>query len=89
MFDPVTDEALRLRRMSTSSEVPVEGPIIRSSLICSVCGREIRVEERVFWVSQEVHCFQCHDMLDFEYTEERKVDREMREKGTRWQKGED
>jgi hypothetical protein len=84
MFDPVTDEALRLRRMGVITEVPVEGPVVRSSLVCSVCQREIRPEEQVFWVGEEVHCFQCHDMLRFEYDKERQVDRDVREKGTRW-----
>ncbi|NIU49561.1 MAG: hypothetical protein GWN18_10915 [Thermoplasmata archaeon] len=45
-------------------------------------------EEQVFWVAGEIHCSQCHGMLEFEYDRERKVDREMRKKGTRWQKGE-
>ena len=61
-----------------------EAPPPRSSLVCSVCGREIRPEEQVFWVMDEVHCFQCNDMLEFEYDKERKVDKEMRETGTRW-----
>ena len=87
MFDPVTDEALRRRRLGTSFTTPPEKPISRTSLICSVCAREIRAEEEFFWVSEEVHCFQCHSMLDFELVKERKADAEMREKGTRWKKG--
>ena len=86
MFDPVTEEALRRRRMGMVSEVEVEDPGSRTSLICSVCEREIRSEEDVFWVFGEVHCSQCHEMLEFEYAEERKVDKDMRETGTRWQK---
>jgi hypothetical protein len=84
MFDPVTDEVLRRRRMGVTSQVPVQEPAARSSRICSVCQREIRPEEDLFWVAGEVHCYQCHGMLEFEYSKERKVDKEMREAGTRW-----
>ncbi len=86
MFDPVTDEALRLRRMGTSSPTPVAEPTSRTSLVCSVCGREIRPEEKVHWVGEEVHCFQCHSMLEYEYDKEREVDIDIRDKGTKWDK---
>ncbi len=86
MFDPVTDDAIRLRRKGGIERAPSEGPPVRSSLVCSVCSREIRPEEKEFWVGTEVHCFQCHDMLAFEYGKERKADQEVREKGTRWVK---
>ncbi len=84
MFDPVTDDAIRLRRKGGIRTAPLEGPPVRSSLVCSVCSREMGPEEQVFWVGTEVHCFQCHDMLAFEYDKERKVDQDVREKGTRW-----
>jgi hypothetical protein len=84
MFDPVTEEALRIRRLNAPPTAPLEDPASRTSLICSVCEREIRPEEQVFWVDDEVHCFQCHDMLKYEYDKERKTDEDMREKGTRW-----
>ena len=84
MFDPVTDEALRIRRRGPPAVVRTVDPTSRTSLICSVCSREIRPEEEVFWVGEEVHCFQCHSMLEYELEEERKIDTEAREKGTRW-----
>ena len=84
MFDPVTNEVLRLRRRGAVTKV--EAPTPRSSLFCSVCKREIRPEEEVFWVGDEVHCFQCHDMLEYEYDKERKVDEDVRASGTRWEK---
>ncbi len=87
MFDPVTNEALRIRRLSVHPLAPSEQPTRRTSLICSVCDREVRPEEQVFWVGEEVHCFQCHDMLKYEYDKERVVDAEVREKGTRWDNG--
>lgn len=61
----------------------------RTSLVCSVCGREVRPEERVFWAAGEVHCSQCHDMLEFEYDQERRVDRDVRKRGTRWDRPRD
>jgi hypothetical protein len=84
MFDPVTDEVLRRRRLGAAYTDVTEQSASMTSLICSVCKREIRPEEQVFWVSDEVHCFQCHSMLDYEYDKERKDDVEMRKKGTRW-----
>ncbi len=84
MFDPVTDEALRIRRRGPPAVVRTVDPASRTSLICSVCSREIRPEEKVFWVGEEVHCFQCHSMLEFELDKEREVDAEVRDKGTRW-----
>jgi len=86
MFDAVTDEALRLRRRGFTP-VASEAPEKRTRLVCSVCGREMGPEEQVFWVANEPHCFQCHDMLEHEYGSERRADREMREKGTRWDRG--
>ncbi len=86
MFDPVTDDALRLRRMGTTTLAPAAEPTSRTSLLCSVCGREIRPEEKVHWVGEDVHCFQCHTMLDYEYEKERKVDEEVRSTGTKWDK---
>lgn len=88
MFDPVTDEVLRRRRAGMTREVPVSEPAVRSSLMCSVCKREIRPEEDIFWVAGEVHCQQCHGMLEYEYSKERRADKEMRETGTRWRDGE-
>ena len=87
MFDPVTDEALRRRRQGATFTSPPEEPVNRTSLICSVCAREIRAEEEFYWVSEEVHCYQCHSMLDFELVKEREADKEMRETGTRWKNG--
>jgi hypothetical protein len=87
MFDPVTNEALRRRRLSTPPTARPEELERRTSLVCSVCDREIRPDEQVFWVGEEMHCYQCHDMLKFEYDKERQVDAEVREKGTRWQDG--
>ncbi len=85
MFDPVTDEALRIRRRGPPTVVRTIDTASRTSLICSVCSREIRPEEDVFWVSEEVHCFQCHSMLEFEYDEERKIDAKVRVDGTHWE----
>lgn len=86
MFDPVTDEALRLRRMGAAPHAPAAEPTSRTSLVCSVCSREIRPKEMVHWVGADVHCFQCHSMLDYEYEKERKVDEEVRSTGTKWDK---
>lgn len=85
MFDPVTDHVLQMRRRGAPAPVPGGEPVSRTSRICSVCKREIRPEEQVFWVGVEAHCFQCHDMLKYEYDKERVVDAEVREKGTRWE----
>ncbi len=88
MFDPVTDEVLRRRRTGLVQDLPRDEAGSRTLLVCSVCGREIGTGEQIFWVGGEIHCSQCHSMLEFEYDRERKVDREMRDKGTRWQKRE-
>jgi hypothetical protein len=87
MFDPVTNEALRLRRLNAEPPAEPEEADRRTRLVCNVCAREIGPEEQVFWVGEEVHCFQCHDMLKYEYDRERKADERMREKGTRWVEG--
>jgi len=86
MFDAVTDEVLRLRRRGVAPRAPAV-PERRTRMVCSVCGREMAPEERVFWVGNEPHCSQCHSMLEHEYGQERRADREMRERGTRWQRG--
>ncbi len=86
MFDAVTDEALRLRRRGLAP-APPEAPGKRTSLVCSVCRREMGPEEPVFWVAREPHCGQCHGMLEHEYGAERRADRELRERGTRWDRG--
>jgi hypothetical protein len=86
MFDPVTDEVLRRRRMGLLRELPPVDPSSRTALVCSVCGREMSPEEHVHMVTGEVHCGGCHSMLEFELSREREVDREQREKGTRWDK---
>ncbi len=88
MFDPVTDEVLRRRRLGLLRDPSTVEPGSRTALVCSVCGREMSPEEHVFWVMGEVHCAQCHDMLEFELERERQVDKEMRTTGTRWQKKE-
>ena len=85
MFDPVTDEALRIRRRGPPAVVRTVDATSRTSLICNVCSREILPEEEVSWVGEEVHCFQCHSMLEYELDEERKIDGKVREKGTRWE----
>jgi hypothetical protein len=86
MFDPVTDEHLRLRRLGAPVAVPEGEPAHRTSLRCNVCSREIRPEEDVFWVDNETHCFQCHSMLDFELEKEREHDVDVRQTGTKWQR---
>jgi hypothetical protein len=89
MFDPVTDEALRLRRLGARGSVVAEVPVQRTSLVCHVCGREIRPEEELFWADNAPHCFQCHDMLEFELQKERKDESRVREHGTKWKKDEE
>jgi hypothetical protein len=84
MFDPVTDEVLRRRRMGLLHEIPSQDPRSRTALVCSVCGREMSPEEKVYMVAGEVHCGGCHDMLDFELGKERQANRELRDRGTRW-----
>ena len=86
MFDPVTDEALRLRRLSATGTVLAREPALRTSLVCHVCSREIRPDEEFFWADNEPHCFQCHDMLEFELAAEREEEMKVREKGTKWSK---
>ena len=86
MFDPVTDEVLRRRRLGLLHDLPPVDSRSRTVLVCSVCGREMSPEEHVYMVTGEVHCAQCHGMLEFELERERHVDKEMRTTGTRWQK---
>ena len=86
MFDPVSDEVLRRRRLGLIRDLPPVDPSSRTALVCSVCGREMSPEEHVFLVMGEVHCAQCHDMLEFELERERQVDKDIRTNGTRWQK---
>ena len=86
MFDVVTEHVLRLRR-SRAPRVPVAPAPSRSSRVCSVCHREIALDEQLFLVDKEVHCAQCHGMLEYELGKEREVDKDLRTKGTKWQKG--
>ena len=88
MFDPVTDQHLRMRRMGTPMSAIEAEPAHRTSLRCNVCGREIRPEEQVFWVDNETHCFQCHGMLDYELEKERERDEDVRQTGTKWDREE-
>jgi DNA-directed RNA polymerase subunit RPC12/RpoP len=86
MFDVVTDHVLRMRR-SRAPRAPARPPApSRSSRVCSVCGREIALEEDLFLVDRQVHCQQCHGMLVYELGKEREVDRDVRVKGTKWEK---
>ena len=55
MFDPVTDEVLRRRRQGFVPGEPVCEPAHRTSLVCTVCKREIRPEEEFFCVGVEAH----------------------------------
>ena len=80
MFDPVTDEVLRRRRQGFVPGEPVCEPAHRTSLVCTVCKREIRPEEEFFCVGVEAHCFQCHDMLTYEYRKEREEDAKAKRK---------
>ena len=83
MFDPVTEVALRLRRRAAPPAVS-QPPPSRNLLVCSVCHREIVPEETVHWAAGEVHCSQCHSMLEYELSKERQADREAREGSKRW-----
>lgn len=85
MFDSVTMAAIRLRRRRVPPTVVEREPAHRTSLVCAVCEREIRPEEEFFWVDKEVHCFQCHSMLDYELQKDRECETEVKEKGTRWE----
>lgn len=87
MFDPVSDEVLRRRRMGLLHEITPPDPRSRTALVCSVCGREMSPEEHVYLVTGEVHCEQCHGMLEFELDRERQAERDARDRGTRWQRG--
>ena len=89
MFDPVTEEALRRRRFAAPRTTVAVEAVSRTSLICHVCGREIRPEEEFFWADNAPHCFQCHDMLEFELQKERKDESRVREHGTKWKKDEE
>lgn len=85
MFDPVTNDAVRLWWRSIRSPSPVDADH-RTSLLCRVCRREMRPEEEVQWVGNEPHCHQCHDMLGFELNKERELDARHRRGETRWEK---
>ena len=85
MFDPVTNDAIRLRRRSLPS-LPPETSDHLTTLFCRVCKREISPEEDFIWVGTEPHCFQCHEMLAFELEKEREMDEKHRRGETRWEK---
>lgn len=87
MFDPVSDEVLRRRRMGLLQEIPPPDPRSRTALVCRVCGREMSPEEKVFLVAGEVHCEQCQGMLESELGRERQAEKDARDTGTRWQRG--
>ncbi len=87
MFDVVTQHTLRLRRLRaprSGREAPAPS---RTSRVCSVCHREIALDEQLFLVDREVHCPQCHGMLEYELGKERESDIDVRASGTRWEKG--
>ena len=84
MFDTVTGEALRLRRLRAPRPAGAEDADRRTDRICAVCKREISVDEPLFFVDRETHCAQCHDMLTYELGRERALDAEAKKKGTRW-----
>jgi hypothetical protein len=84
MFDTVTEQALRLRRLRAPHPAGAEDLSKRTGRICVVCKREVSVDEPLFFVDREAHCAQCHDMLTFELGKERARDAEVKEKGTKW-----
>jgi hypothetical protein len=86
MFDAVTNEALRLRRIrGTRPPVEPKEPEKRTALICSVCDREMHPGEPIKYVGHEVHCSQCHEMLEYELEKEREQEEEVRALGTKWE----
>jgi hypothetical protein len=85
MFDPVTDQVMRLRRLEGHLPSMDQEPAHKTRLVCHVCGREIGPEEELFWVDNEPHCFQCHSMLEYELDKERSIDTDVKERGTRWE----
>jgi len=87
MFDTVTEQALRLRRLRAPHPADVEDATKRSGRICVVCKREVAVDEPLFFVDREAHCAQCHDMLTYELGKERAKDVEVKKKGTKWKSG--
>ena len=87
MFNAVTEHVLRLRRRRAPRAAKAAPAPPSSSRVCSVCHREIALEEQLFIVDREVHCPQCHGMLEYELGKEREVDKDVREKGTKWGKG--
>jgi hypothetical protein len=84
MFDTVTEQALRLRRLRAPRPAGAEDAAKRTGRICVVCKREVSVDEPLFFVDREVHCAQCHDMLTCELGKERAQDAEVKKKGTKW-----
>ena len=84
MFDTVTEQALRLRRLRAPRAAGAEDLAKRTDRLCAVCEREISVDEQLFFVDKEVHCAQCHDMLTYELGKERALDAETKSKGTKW-----
>jgi hypothetical protein len=84
MFDTVTEQAIRLRRLRAPRPAGAEGADRRTDRICAVCEREISMDEPLHFVDREVHCAQCHDMLIYELGKERAQDAEAKKKGTKW-----
>ena len=84
MFDTVTEEALRLRRLRAPRLEGTKGKDRRTDRICAVCDREVSVDEPLFMVDREVHCAQCHDMLTYELGKEREQDAKVKAQGTKW-----
>jgi len=84
MFDTVTEEALRLRRLRAPRPAGTKGKDRRTDRICAVCDREVSVDEPLFMVDREVHCAQCHDMLTYELGKEREQDAKVKAQGTKW-----
>lgn len=85
MFDTVTEQALRLRRLRAPHAAAEGDADRRTGRVCAVCKREISVDEPLFFVDREVHCAQCHDMLTFELGKERAKDAAAKRGGTKWQ----
>ena len=84
MFDTVTEQALRLRRLRAPRLVEAYDLKKRTGRICAVCKREISTDEPLFFVDKEVHCAQCHDMLTYELGKERERASQAKAHGTKW-----